>query len=205
MADLITTLDLLRHGAPEGGIRYRGSLDDPLSPQGWEQMRRAVGTHCPWQAIISSPLQRCAAFARELATLYGVPLRIEPRFREIGFGRWEGLTAADIQATDPQALAQFWQDPLCYPPPDGEPLSEASRRVTAGWADMLVHHAGQHLLIVGHGGMMRLVICHLLYIPLNYIWRIDIPYATLTRIKVYGQGGSANPVLVFHGQTRLYD
>ena len=38
-----TIIDLLRHGEPDGGQKFRGAVDDPLSPHGWEQMRSAVG------------------------------------------------------------------------------------------------------------------------------------------------------------------
>ncbi len=71
MSQVVTTVDLLRHGEPEGGNKYRGALDDPLSELGWAQMRAATGDRCPWQAIVSSPLRRCAAFARELANRHG--------------------------------------------------------------------------------------------------------------------------------------
>ena len=58
------TLDLIRHGEPAGGRLYRGhGLDDPLSDKGWQQMRQAVGDACPWHALLSSPMQRCRAFA----------------------------------------------------------------------------------------------------------------------------------------------
>ena len=48
-----TTVDLLRHGEPEGGKKFRGAVDDPLSPQGWAQMRTAVGDGRDWQVIRS--------------------------------------------------------------------------------------------------------------------------------------------------------
>ena len=37
-----TTIDLLRHGEPLGGGRYRGQMDDALSEKGWQQMWQAV-------------------------------------------------------------------------------------------------------------------------------------------------------------------
>ena len=58
-----TVVDLLRHGEPDGGQKFRGSVDDPLNVRGWEQMRTAVGNYREWEVIISSPLIRCAAFA----------------------------------------------------------------------------------------------------------------------------------------------
>lgn len=63
-------LDILRHGEPVGGKRYRGDqIDDPLSPQGWAQMQARID-ECAmagldgWTAIVSSPLTRCRAIAR---------------------------------------------------------------------------------------------------------------------------------------------
>ena len=54
-----TLIDIIRHGEPVGGKRYRGQIDDPLSEKGWQQMRDAVAGHNPWDVIISSPLARC--------------------------------------------------------------------------------------------------------------------------------------------------
>jgi hypothetical protein len=98
-----TTVDLLRHGEPEGGQKFRGALDDPLSSLGWEQLRTTVGDYRDWQAIVSSPLIRCAAFAKELAERLDRPLEIMPDFRELNFGAWEGRTSAEVYAADPLA------------------------------------------------------------------------------------------------------
>ena len=54
-----TQIDIIRHGEPEGGRRYRGhSIDDPLSKTGWQQMWNAIPENPPWDHIISSPLLR---------------------------------------------------------------------------------------------------------------------------------------------------
>lgn len=198
MSEMVTVIDLLRHGEPVGGRRFRGSLDDPLSTLGWAQMWAAVGEHCPWEAIVSSPLSRCAAFAQALAERYALPLEIEPELREIGFGAWEGRTAAEIDAATPEVLGRFWRDPLHHPPPDGEPLPRFQVRVTGAWIDLLERHAGRHLLIVGHGGMIRMVLRHVLEMPLTRLWRLEIPYGALSRVRVYGRGATAEPLLVFH-------
>jgi len=106
-----TTLDLLRHGEPLGGRRYRGAIDDPLSERGWQQMRDATAMPAAWQGIISSPLTRCAAFATELADRLELPLSIDPRLQEVGFGSWEGQTGEQLRATDPQILQRFFATP----------------------------------------------------------------------------------------------
>lgn len=198
MDEAVTIIDLLRHGEPEGGHRYRGRLDDPLSLRGWAQMRAVIGERCPWEVVISSPLRRCLAFAQELAARCRLRLEIEPDFREICFGVWEGCTPVDILADTPQALADFWRDPLSHPPPGGESLAACQTRVEAAWKALLERHAGRHVLLIGHGGVVRLVISHILAMSLNHIWRLEVPYASLSRIRVHGRGADAQPVLVFH-------
>ena len=96
-----TLVDVMRHGEPMGGRRYRGNgVDDPLSPVGWTQMRHALGDSAPWDQIISSPMARCRLFASELAGRHGLPLAIEPGFIEVGMGAWEGRSHADIAASE---------------------------------------------------------------------------------------------------------
>jgi len=198
MDEAVTIIDLLRHGEPEGGHKYRGRLDDPLSARGLAQMRAVIGQRCPWKVVISSPLMRCLAFAQELADRYGLQLEIEPDLSEISFGVWEGRTLVEIVADTPHALTNFWRDPLRHPPPGGESLQACQTRVEAAWQTLLERHAGRHVLLVGHGGVIRLVISHILAMSLNHIWRLEVPYASLSRIRVHGRGANAEPVLVFH-------
>ena len=62
-----TVIDLLRHGDVEGGRKYRGQLDDPLSELGWEQLRNVTSNKQNWQQIVTSPLKRCHDFSIELS------------------------------------------------------------------------------------------------------------------------------------------
>lgn len=192
-----TVIDLLRHGEPDGGQKFRGSVDDPLSVRGWEQMRAAAGDYQEWRAIISSPLIRCAAFAGELAERLEIPLRIIPAFREIGFGIWEGRSVAEVHEADPGALGQFWRDPLAHPIPGGEPLADFDRRIHQAWTALLEEYRGQHVLLVTHGGVIRIVLRQLLDMPLQRIWRIEAPFASLSRLRVHCDPKS-EPHLVFH-------
>jgi broad specificity phosphatase PhoE len=75
-----TTIDLLRHGEPEGGRMFRGGgTDHPLSQTGWQQMSQSVEARIErnrqnWDAIVSSPMLRCQAFASRLANSLELPL-----------------------------------------------------------------------------------------------------------------------------------
>ncbi|MCR4300981.1 MAG: alpha-ribazole phosphatase family protein [Sulfuricaulis sp.] len=193
-----TLFDLLRHGEPVGGRKYRGQLDDPLSERGWQQMREAVGEHRPWDAILSSPLSRCAAFARELASRHDIPLEVEPRMMELGFGAWEGRTATELLEQDSQLLTRFWQDPVNHAPPGGETLVAFRDRVRGAFNDALLRHEGQHVLLICHAGVIRLLVSHALDMPLDKMFRIDVPSAGISRIRIDANGAGQLPRLVFH-------
>ncbi|MBF0183359.1 MAG: histidine phosphatase family protein [Magnetococcales bacterium] len=193
------TIDLLRHGEPEGGPMYRGSLDDPLSETGWQQMEQAVRNHPNWQAIYTSPLIRCAQFAERLANRLKLPLIREEGFREMDFGDWEGKTSTWLLQHDADRLTRFWRDPLHNPPPNGEPLSEFHLRVTAAWETMVTAHPEQSLLLVAHSGVIRMLLGGVvLNMPLQNLSRIVVDYASLSRVRVDQVGGKPLPRLLFH-------
>lgn len=196
---MVTTVDLIRHGEPVGGARFRGHTDDPLSETGWAQMRAAVQGENPWQVVVSSPLLRCAEFAAELAASADVPLETVAGFREIGFGEWEGRTSEELMQSAPDRLDRFWRDPARYTPPGGEALEAFAARVTASWIDTLARHTGKKILLVAHGGVNRVILCHVLKIPLQNMFRLQVPFAGMSRVRILGSGSEALPQLVFHG------
>ncbi len=194
-----TVIDLLRHGEPVGGRRYRGQRDDPLSEAGWAQMRASVAGYRDWQAIVTSPLARCAAFARELSDRLAIPLHADARLMEIGFGEWEGKTAEELHAADPGCLQRFKQDPVANRPAGAEPLAAFQARVAGAWRELIERHQGRRVLLVGHAGVIRAVLGLVLDISAARMFRIAVPQAGITRIRVDGQGEAAWPALVFHG------
>jgi len=115
------TIDLLRHGEPEGGPMYRGSTDKVLTPRGWEQMENALrlaeGMDVPWQHVVHSPLLRCKEFALKLCDQYDLPSEEIADLREIHFGDWEGRDFKEVGENDGEAVKKFWQDPVKNTPP----------------------------------------------------------------------------------------
>lgn len=179
-----TILDFIRHGKPTGNSTYRGhGIDDPLSKEGWEQMWNALNDQSPWDRVVSSPLKRCSHFARSLAEKYDLPVRIEERFKEVGFGDWEGRTRAEIQSTSPAAYEAFYQDPVRNRPPGAEFLEDFFHRVSEGCDEIMRDYAGQHILVVGHAGIIRGVMAHVLHIPPVVAYRVIIGHAGITRFR----------------------
>jgi len=185
-----TIIDLLRHGEPVGGGAYRGhSIDDPLSDKGWQQMWAAVEGPRPWQVVVTSPMRRCREFAERLIAEMGVPLQQEPDLREIGFGRWEGLTPAQVQAQYPEEYAAFYRDPVQAQPQGAEPLAAFFQRVSTTYARIQAQYAGQRVLIVAHAGVNRAILSQVLQAPLATMYRLKIANAGLSRIEYGSQGG----------------
>lgn len=195
-------IDLLRHGACEGGEIFRGSTDVALSEEGWAQMSGKVATvdDARWDRIISSPLQRCARFAESLAGEKGVPLAIEDALREIHFGDWEGLPHSEAQQRDPEVWRRFWESPDEASPPNGENMADFSQRVCRALDKIAERHAGESILLVVHGAVIRVMICHWLGMPMGAMTRLSVPYAGFSRFHVYRQQGREPWVqLHFHG------
>lgn len=181
-------LDLLRHGETELGGGMRGSLDDALTDIGWAQMRAAVAESGPWDRIVSSPLQRCARFAEELAERLALPLSLEPGLQELHFGDWEGRSAAQLMETDSEGLGLFWNDPYAFTPPNGEPVIEFSVRVLTAVEQLHQAYAGERVLLISHGGVMRLLLAQARGLPREQLLQVTVGHGALMAITVAADG-----------------
>lgn len=181
-------LDLLRHGETESGGGLRGSLDDALTARGWSQMRAAVAQQGPWDRLVSSPLQRCARFAHELGARLQVQVTLEKDLQELHFGAWEGQSAAALMDTDAHALGLFWADPYSFTPPDGEPVSDFSDRVLGAVSRLYQAYAGQRVLLISHGGVMRLLLARARGLPREQLLNVEVGHGGLFSLTVEANG-----------------
>lgn len=176
-------LDLLRHGETESGGGFRGRLDDELTTVGWQQMRAATADQGPWDRVVSSPLRRCAAFATELANQSFLPLQFDPDLRELDFGEWDGRSAADLMVDQSEALGLFWNDPYGFTPPGGEPLVRFEARVLQGLERLIDSCAGERVLLVTHGGVMRLLLAHARGLPREQLLQVEVGHGDLFGLR----------------------
>ncbi|MBC8186869.1 MAG: histidine phosphatase family protein [Proteobacteria bacterium] len=156
MLDRLSRLILVRHGETEGqsSIRYYGVTDVPLSEFGREQALRARH-RIPgetFEAVWASSLCRAWKAAQIIAP--GHSVRIEFDFREIDFGRWEGLTLEEIEAVDPVLFAQWQEKRRGFEFPDGETRPDFRRRIERGLARLRATGASS-ALVVAHKGVVR--------------------------------------------------
>lgn len=195
-----TVIDLLRHGEPVGGRRYRGQIDDPLSERGWQQMWHSVSAGAPWETIITSPLLRCSEFAEKLSEQLALPLSFDDRFKEVGFGEWEGQTGEMLRQQDDQILNRFYHDPITHRPRGAEPLERFSLRVDQALQEAIEQHPGKHILVVAHAGVIRSALSLTLGLPIGNMYRLSISNASLSRIVF--EGGKP-PTVAFVGKSQL--
>ncbi|QIG79061.1 histidine phosphatase family protein [Stakelama tenebrarum] len=172
-------LHLLRHGEAAGAGCLLGHGDGPPLKSGVRAcLERAAGLDI--RQVLASDLSRAAEPARRIATAARLPLRIDPRWRELDFGQWDGQSASDI---DPVALGAFWKDPDASPPPGGERWSALRGRVTAALADIT-----GPTLVVAHAGSVRAALSCLLDLSHRQCWSIALPYGALISLVIRNDG-----------------
>lgn len=174
-------LHLLRHGAPQEGALPTGALvgwtDVAPSPEGIALcMTRAEGIAA--DRLVSSDLDRARAVGERLSARSAQPLTIDPRWREMHFGAWDGIDPADIPA---EPLARFRDDPDACPPPGGESWTDLRARVDTALRAL----EPAPTLVVTHGGAMRAALSLLCGLDLHQCWAIDLPYAARLSLRVW--------------------
>ncbi len=155
---------LVRHGETEWNRtgRMQGRLDSPLTPRG-EAQARAVGGTLRGMAVddfemVASPLGRTRATAAIIAQALGrdpETIVTDPRLQEMTWGDWDGMTRAEIDASDPAAWAQRMAGKWDYSPPGGgESYAMVAKRVTDWLAE---RDPDRPLIVISHGGTGRVV------------------------------------------------
>ncbi|HEY4389289.1 MAG TPA: histidine phosphatase family protein, partial [Ktedonobacteraceae bacterium] len=180
---------LVRHGATiwnaEG--RFCGASDIPLSPQGEQQARWLSQQLQPTKiaAIYSSDLLRARQTAEQIAQQ--LPVQSTALWRELAFGRWEGLTYAEITAL-PENDLRFFSDALQFAPPGGESLMALNQRVQQAFTLLVAathaHKSPCDVILVSHGGPLRVLLCQLLHVPLTYQWQFQLAPGSLSALDL---------------------
>jgi len=176
------TLDLLRHGQPEGGNVLRGRTDHALTDEGWQQMQAACEGK-EWDLIVTSPLVRCQRYAESLADKLQIDCAVANDLREFDFGIWENQPMDKIFKDDFDRFKGMWDDPFNFVAPEGEALAHFEARVLKAWFGCLARQE-KRLLLVCHGGVIRILLKEVLGIPFQNINRLDVPYGSISRVSV---------------------
>jgi probable phosphoglycerate mutase len=154
-----TRIMAIRHGETAWNVdtRIQGQLDIPLNDVGRWQAQQAAQALADQDIshIYASDLARAWETAHWIGQSTGLTIQPEKGLRERGFGEFEGLTFAEIEAQRPEQ-SRLWRqrDPHFAPPGGGESLLDFRDRVVATTLALAARHAGEHIVLVAHGGVM---------------------------------------------------
>ena len=132
---------------------------------------------------MSSTLQRCARFAQAFARERGLPLQLDARLAEYHFGDWQGVPIETLAQEQGDALGRFWADPVAHPPPGGETFAQFRGRLSAAMDDIAATATHERVLVVTHGGAIRLLRCIVERRGFGDMAGIDVPHASLHPIE----------------------
>lgn len=182
-------LYLVRHGETtwnrEG--RFQGQADAPLSERGQEQARRVAERlgRAGIGLVVASDLSRARDTARAVAGAANVELALEPAFRELSFGAWQGYTRKEIEARFGDAFARYLKDPDNAWPEGGESFPEAMERVRSAADRLLRARPEERMAWVMHGGSIRALLCSYLGwpVPRRGVYRLDNAGVSLLELR----------------------
>lgn len=190
MLKLTMKIFLIRHGETEDEhiLRYKGHTDVPLSANGRSQIRRLalyLKDTYSISKIFCSDLCRSSESANIIAKEFGLSEIIMPQLRERHFGRWEGMTFDEIGRLYPDDFKRWADDPLRFSPVEGESTLDVFNRIMPAFNSLLAGCIDKDIAVVAHGGVNRVILCSLLCIPLEHIFRIEQDYAAVNIIEFH--------------------
>ena len=181
---------LLRHGRiqnPGEPRRYIGQLDAPLDAEGIRQAERLRERLLPTgiQKVYCSDLERSRETARILAGENAGGVFVCPELREIHLGEWEGLSFAEVVRRFPEKFEARGRDIAYYRIAGGESFADCAKRVLPAYQKIIAESVDS-VAIVGHAGVNRLILCHLLGMPIANLFRIVQDFACVNVIQYNG-------------------
>ncbi len=206
-AAAVTRIYLVRHGQVVGHdeYRYNGHHDVDITEVGTRQMQRLADflADSKISSVYSSDLQRSVKGAEIIAERLCIdgPTQLTA-LRELHLGRWEGLTKAEAVALYPEDESFSFQDLPRGRITGGEDLTELGQRVIPAINDIISNHRGEHVLVVAHGGVNRVILFDAIGLAVDNFFRIEQDYGCLNLID-YFPGGNRVVKMVNAGPNQM--
>jgi alpha-ribazole phosphatase/probable phosphoglycerate mutase len=194
---MATTVYLIRHGetVDADSRRYKGHIDVPLSGNGIKQLERLSeyltqitnyrSQITDIKAVYSSGLDRALKSAEIIAKPFGLNPIVIDDLKERSFGVWEGMTFDEIKDKWPDAFNAWAENPLKFSPMEGENTLEVKERAMKAFNSIINKHKDEEIAIVSHGGITRVILCEMLGVSLDKIFRIEQNFAALNIIELW--------------------
>jgi broad specificity phosphatase PhoE len=183
-------LILVRHGETSYNAqrRFTGQSDIQLDGIGLLQadaLGVSLSSEC-LDVVAASDLQRARLTAEVIARYHSLPVRQDCNLRELALGEWEGLTRAEVALRDAALLARWQEDPVNCAPPGGETVARLRERVALALRDWRDRYPAASVLWATHGGLIGVLLCHILGLDLRRRWQFRHDNASISEILLSG-------------------
>jgi broad specificity phosphatase PhoE len=111
-------------------------------------------------------------------------MSIDQDLREISLGEWEGLTYAEVVERDPIRAAEWRADSLRVAPPGGETSYQFRDRLIRAFDRWRAIYPDANIVWVTHGGVIGVLLCHLLGMDLSRRWQFRRDNAGITEVDI---------------------
>jgi alpha-ribazole phosphatase len=183
-------LIVVRHGETfyNAQRRLTGQSDVPLSLLGEQQTAALVESLATehLDVVVTSDLERTRVTASAIAHNHGLPLQEDSDLRELAFGEWEGYTYDEVLARDADLVSLWRADPTKYAPPGGETVAELRDRCARALKRWQTRYPEASVLWVTHGGLIGVLLCHILDIDLKRRWQFRHDNASISEMRLIG-------------------
>ncbi len=182
----MTTILLIRHGdiGQSRPRRFIGQTDLPLTERGRQQMERLKGVLAGYamDRVVCSPLGRCRESAAILCSRLDVDPEVVDELREIGLGSWEGLCVDEVRQRFPGAYEERGRSMAGFRPEGGESFLDLQHRV---WPvlERIARGQDERVAIVAHAGVNRVLLCRILGMALENLFRLEQGYGCCSVIR----------------------
>ena len=186
-------LILIRHGRTlwNSSGRFQGQSDIELSKEGLIQAEK-LAENFPVDhvdRVYSSPLKRAFVTGKLIADKFNAPIIADENFREITFGKWEGLTYEQISQNWGEELQFMFDRPDMAKIPEGESFTQVQNRAVVGLEKVIKKAMKKDedtvIAITAHGGILRTMLAYFLHMPLQYMWSLRQDNTAVNIITYY--------------------
>jgi len=187
---------LMRHCTTDWAIekRFQGNTDTSLNEKGRlhaSEIGKNFKNFYKISEIYSSGLLRSYETAKIISEYLNLPVQKIYELNERSFGDWEGLTYNEIEKK--YNVEEYIKDPINFSIPNAESFNEFKERVLKGINFILKKHkekihkdTSETILVVGHGGTNRIILCYALNIDYKNFFSINQDFGCINIIEDYG-------------------
>lgn len=172
---------LIRHTATDQAGTFCGHTDPALNALGESQLADLVEKLRPLRIdrVCSSDLRRARQVAEAIAAPRGLQVCRHQDWREIFFGRWEGLAWHQVQQQFPAEAEQWMRAFPCQPAPGGESWEDFENRVTTAFCTLMSDTAADTAAIVCHRGVIQCLLTKVFLLDEWEAWRQTAEYGSI--------------------------